>query len=399
MLTGLRREPNTKVNLESVIFRLYDLAVTDEKTIESLCNRIASGELDDLRSLIVPLSCARVYVPATSVKTTVESSVKSTGQSDRATGEISRVRVVTFPRKGQSSLVPAFSSRNKFNTWTQNRYEEVELLGSDLALALPSGCSIVINPGESAALTIDNEDVLLMASLEQNDKDFDHKPEFATASKPNEGVNDKPLVRTHVTPASNGVRVSRTISEPLVECRDMLEEVATGSESISESLSADADPHDTIGVEDRDLDLWNSVLRNVVAEIESVLLEYSEVEEAYFQEGGAGHAVLGLLTKGLDPDRRFLLIDQIAEISRMFFGAAGAVEVYDDLESTTSSSWELFNALTPFYSRQNLRDALTVEKQSKSEKDSTNQPAGIAASVKRRGAWLIGQIIGRNEES
>lgn len=62
--------------------------------------------------------------------------------------------------------------------------------------------------------------------------------------------------------------------------------------------------------------------------------------------------VLGLLTDGLKPDQRFELLGQIAEISRRIFGNVGAVEVFDDLHSRVSTSWELFQAQTPFYSRQ-----------------------------------------------
>ena len=42
-------------------------------------------------------------------------------------------------------------------------------------------------------------------------------------------------------------------------------------------------------------------------------------------------------------------MSEIAELSRDLLGAAGALEVYDDLNVSNSNSWDLFSTLVPFY--------------------------------------------------
>ena len=90
-------------------------------------------------------------------------------------------------------------------------------------------------------------------------------------------------------------------------------------------------------------------------ELATLLLRYTEVEEAYCfvdvardSEGGGG-----LLSPNLGASRRFSLVGEIAEVSRQHFGIAGALEVFDDLHVKSSRSWELFSSLAPFYSREN----------------------------------------------
>ena len=89
----------------------------------------------------------------------------------------------------------------------------------------------------------------------------------------------------------------------------------------------------------------------VVSSLRELLADYPEVLEGYFVEANQEQAqgMLGILTRDLRVETRFVLIDKVAEISRSCLGAAGAIEVFDDLNLTTSSSWELFNAKNPFY--------------------------------------------------
>jgi len=44
-------------------------------------------------------------------------------------------------------------------------------------------------------------------------------------------------------------------------------------------------------------------------------------------------------------------VTDIAELAKNLFGEVGAIQVFDDLHRSASSSWELFNTLPPFYIR------------------------------------------------
>ena len=90
-------------------------------------------------------------------------------------------------------------------------------------------------------------------------------------------------------------------------------------------------------------------------QLRTLLKEHATVSEAYLAPVAAqanpqmAELLLGLLYHRVLPEDRFNLLSAIAQISSDHFGSAGAIEVYDDLHLKHSNSWELFQALTPFY--------------------------------------------------
>jgi len=98
------------------------------------------------------------------------------------------------------------------------------------------------------------------------------------------------------------------------------------------------------------------------AELRALLKEHGTVSEAYLAPVTAqgnqqmAELLLGLLYHRVLPEDRFNLLSAIAQISSDHFGSAGAIEVYDDLHLKHSHSWELFQALTPFYSVASLSE-------------------------------------------
>ena len=101
----------------------------------------------------------------------------------------------------------------------------------------------------------------------------------------------------------------------------------------------------------------------VTAELEKIISELEPVKEGYYVQvnGPYPTAMLGLLTRDLDVETRFNLMAQIASVSKDCFGLAGAIEVYDDLNSSASASWDLFSALTPFFVRDDRPPTLRSE--------------------------------------
>jgi len=91
------------------------------------------------------------------------------------------------------------------------------------------------------------------------------------------------------------------------------------------------------------------------------------------------------------------LIDQIAEVSRKYYGSAGAIEVYDDLNLKTSSSWELFKTLAPFYTREKsllaapvkseLRSNLVIERVRRDRVYSNFEPGEEEAGSSPASSW------------
>lgn len=80
---------------------------------------------------------------------------------------------------------------------------------------------------------------------------------------------------------------------------------------------------------------------------------FVEVEEAYFLaqlDELHAPAIVGLLCRGLHSERRFELVEAIAQEAIRYFGSPSAIEVFDDLDIRSSRSWELFKTMPPIYS-------------------------------------------------
>ena len=83
---------------------------------------------------------------------------------------------------------------------------------------------------------------------------------------------------------------------------------------------------------------------------EAYLLSDTLEENAQLEELSVA---VGIYAPDSDADKRFRLVNEIALISKRFFGYAGAIEIFDDLDVSSSRSWELFQMAEPFYDRSN----------------------------------------------
>jgi len=89
----------------------------------------------------------------------------------------------------------------------------------------------------------------------------------------------------------------------------------------------------------------------IQAKLEILLARFPEVSEAYLYapKTGKQSAVLGVLCKKMNSDRRHSFFEDVAMISNQYFGTTDAIDVYDDLTSEKTNSWDLFSGLSPFY--------------------------------------------------
>jgi hypothetical protein len=298
--------------------------VGSEKVIEGYLEKIASGQKEYLSDLLLHLSEEILYTPVVAIQ-----------NAGDAQGT-KKIKVATFSSEGRS-IVPTFTSEEYFLEWSDGKHQCFSVSGGDLALSLPRNTWLVINPGYSSSYELSPDQISVVAEADR----FSRKSGIACA----EAFEPE------------GRRATRTDLRTGLFSDQALQ--PAGSETRAEGEN----------------ETFPFVSEQVCTDLSSVLKDYQEIDEAYFEAtlGGSSQAELGILAQQLSAERRFVLIDEIAEISRKYYGSAGAIEVYDDLNIKSSRSWELFSAIAPFYSKNRgeettdaapseLRSHLTIER-------------------------------------
>lgn len=122
--------------------------------------------------------------------------------------------------------------------------------------------------------------------------------------------------------------------------------------------------------------------------LKTELVKYREVVEAFFIPFVSSYsdAILGILREEIDDERRYDLSEAIARISNEFYGYAGAIEIFDDLQDPNSSAWGKFQTEAPFYNRENITDQIEISKTDSSRKEGIFSSFG---SLKRTGLKLF----------
>lgn len=203
-----------------------------------------------------------------------------------------KVKIVTENR-GEDKELSVFTEEDKFFEWSGDHpYQCFSVAAGDLALTLPNNTWIVLDPGSEHEQVFSPEEVDYLAY-----PIAESEMQIASA----EFEEDLGFVEKEL-PAPHTEELSQT-------------EKASMREEIRETLS-----------------------------------KYLSVDEGYLVDL-SGQAVVGILGEEMASEERFSLIENLAEISRKYFGEAGAIEVYDDLHSPVSTSWEMFSAQAPFFVR------------------------------------------------
>ncbi|MFN8389095.1 MAG: SseB family protein [Bdellovibrionota bacterium] len=271
---------------------------------------------------------------------------------------------------GDRKEISIFSAQDLFEPWAEERgYQCFTLPAGDLALTAPKGAAIRIDPGTEHEVLLEPREVEFLAFPEQapvpvteektplNPYAADLSTEARKAySKPTE-LNIPMQTTPPVAPASEAPAVEEkvqpdTLDDYPVEAEPFEDELQENEpEKPKQAGKPSSDPLPTY--EPRTAVAAEEALGRAVEELSELLERFPSVEEAYLADTELQHpgCVLGVLTSRLGSEERFGLIEGVANISRAVFGEAGAIEVYDDLNSQSSRSWDLFNTLAPFYSK------------------------------------------------
>jgi hypothetical protein len=240
-----------------------------ERIVWILEERARGGDISD-EMLIRALAKQVLHIPI----------ARAESKGDTA----ARVSVALFEHVG-SKVVFAFTSEDRFRSWSASAYECLPVLGADLAVTIPPSCGLIIDAGSKHMLNLPFVDAVAFSQVAaEQASDLPPPP----PAKPSTVPEDSPLYE-----------------------------------------------------------------EDVLSELLKIFATHPDIVEAYYLTGFSPdtQAVLGLLVDKEDAEQRFLLISDIADVARRAFGYAGAIEVYDDLNVKTSSSWELFTTLTPIYVR------------------------------------------------
>ncbi len=267
--------------------------------LEQYLKEIRTGSGFARRKALAALSSELVFVPV----------IRSEN-----VGDAKKVRIVS-DHEGDNKVIFAFSSEEGFQIWADGKdFSYFSLAAGDLALTVPEGSRLEFNRGTPSAVRLSAEEVQVLAY--PSDLEIEEEPEVESESA-----------------------------------------TETADRDVESELARIADLDESEFLKLSDPDLVRPERATTVGEeiqmLTALFAEYSQIEEAYFIEDHVANSnrQLGILRGSMDGERRFGLIEGIAEISRKCFGEAGIIEVYDDLHSPHSSSWELFNAQAPFFSR------------------------------------------------
>jgi hypothetical protein len=199
-----------------------------------------------------------------------------------------KIRLVTVHEDEEERILTAFS-----HVAIQERgYESVLLFGEDLLQAAPKKVNAFIILGE------EDKRVRLVTDLLRT-------------------VHSGGVV--HTSPVSHST--SQPISQPKTE-RPTPKVVASKRKSLEEDLIVVCQKYHEI--------LEGSVLPPI---------------DTYIGR------VVGLLTTEIDPARRLMLIEDIANVSRSQYGFLGAIEVLHEVRTKTSAEWNEFLGVIPFFHR------------------------------------------------
>lgn len=200
-----------------------------------------------------------------------------------------KVRVVTLVRGGKK-VIPTFTTEDYFLSWAGSDYQSFSVPGADLALSLPGDACLVIDPGQVHSIELTADEVARLANIPEQSLE-------ALLLQADE-------LRSPSTPISQ-----------------------------TESVSGATPP--------------------VLDDLSRLFKNFEEIEQAYFEEllPDRKEAALGLVLGQIAAERRFHLMAEIAELSRLHFGMAGAIDVFENTDFSTLSVRDPFAGKDPFYRR------------------------------------------------
>lgn len=260
--------------------------------IIDLSKAVIGGDDRARRSLLRELASSLVIIPV----------VQTQSLKDKSGTQ--KIRIEEIFRNDQR-FIPMFANEELFFGWTTGEHQMLSLVAGDVALTLPPGTGVILNAGSEYQVVLSAAEAKYLSEIEIT-PDEDEVP------------NSNGQVQSHSSPETTYSKVSPS-SQPLPPKLDD-----------------------------------NRWIPGVELQLREILADFPAVSEAYlvYTNHPERAAVLGLLTDDrLNSDSRFGIVEQIAMAAKKHFGAAGAIEVYDDLYQRNTRSWELFRSIKPLYSR------------------------------------------------
>lgn len=260
-----------------------------ERIIE-LSKSVNAGNDRSRRLLLRELASSLVIIPV----------VQTQSLKDKSGTQ--KIRIEEIYRNDQR-FIPMFATEELYLNWTTGEHQMLSLVAGDVALTLPPGTGIILNAGSESQIVLSAAEAKYLSEIE------------LTAEE------ELPASNGHTKPSPEDIIVPQPVPQP--------------------------NP-----VQNRiDENRW---IPGVEHQLREILADFPAVSEAYlvYTDHPERAAVLGLLTDDrLNSDSRFGIVEQIAMAAKKHFGAAGAIEVYDDLYQRNTRSWELFRSIKPLYSR------------------------------------------------
>ncbi|MBP9839280.1 MAG: hypothetical protein KBC84_11300 [Proteobacteria bacterium] len=254
-----------------------------------------------------------------------------------------KIKIAQEESNGQKIVNIYTSEESFFNDDDNVKYQCLNLPAGDLALTLPRNAKLVIDKSSTIIAELEGEDIGVLSGLNLNPSWLKESPteEIVDESNYNEEISEQVEHR-------NLDFMNQLIDENKI--------VASNSDTYFVPKSLDMENKINIfDTKQEELVDFSTNVEVETSEIKSILenlfLQFPEIEEAYIIDHKNQSIALGILSEEMSLESRFNLVEEIANISREFFGEAGSIEVYDDLSASTSTSWELFRSYTPFYEK------------------------------------------------
>lgn len=278
----------------------------ENSSLSSLIKNLSSGNTKERKSALLKLSEQIVFVPATSFEKKVN-------------GEETKKIKIVHSNIDDKNVIPVFIQEDIFFDYiSKHNYQCFSLPLGDLGLTAPADYWIVIDPELETEIFLSPEDISILSGTTP----FETKQSIET---PSEKVEEFPIYAEEY---------EDQVNDESEQATEMYNESSSAYKLNPYNISADAE--------------------EIKQSLKEALEKYNQIVEAYYIHNDSGTTALGLVSENLTLENRFNLIEEVANISREFFGEAGLIEVFDDLASYSSSSWELFKTITPFYEKQKV---------------------------------------------
>lgn len=353
-------------------------ALNYSEVLQKYLLRVARGELNDTTTILPLLKAATLYLPQTK------------------TVDFNSIVKITFPlvHKNNQQLIPVYLSKSNSSTYSGTLtnlkaqiLDPIEIKGEMLLDVIPPEFGLIVEPSSSLEVIFDYHTIKHFLEGMQSYK-FHRRKSTNTRSQTAKdteekipAINANPALEDIYTPLSQQVtvepepnpRVTDTdIPIYAFQSTDTKNKVSPTQESsvnlhVITGGKDSSTGKDSIGIEEMIDELSAKAharfdISKLERELINIVSSYSGVEEAYLLEHASPHSelILGLLVKDWVEDERFRIVESVAIVSKDMFGYAGAIEVYDDLNDTHSSSWDLFKMIPPFYTRETNAEEKTT---------------------------------------